>query len=54
VREDQIAADLADAFARLDPAWPHTLISGPCAVRRMAPGAVFVASLRHRAPQPLT
>ena len=31
VREDQIAADLADAFARLDPAWPHTLISGPSA-----------------------
>jgi L-lactate dehydrogenase complex protein LldG len=31
VREDQIAADLADAFARLDPARPHTLISGPSA-----------------------
>jgi L-lactate dehydrogenase complex protein LldG len=31
VREDQIAADLADAFARLDPVRPHTLISGPSA-----------------------
>jgi L-lactate dehydrogenase complex protein LldG len=31
VREDQIVADLADAFARLDPARPHTLISGPSA-----------------------
>ena len=31
VREDQIAADLADAFARLDPGRPHTLISGPSA-----------------------
>ena len=31
VREDQVAADLADAFARLDPARPHTLISGPSA-----------------------
>ena len=31
VRQDQIAADLADAFARLDPARPHTLISGPSA-----------------------
>ena len=31
VREDQIAADLADAFARIDPARPHTLISGPSA-----------------------
>jgi L-lactate dehydrogenase complex protein LldG len=31
VREDQIAADLAGAFARLDPARPHTLISGPSA-----------------------
>jgi L-lactate dehydrogenase complex protein LldG len=31
VRADQIAADLADAFARLDPARPHTLISGPSA-----------------------
>jgi len=31
VREDQIAADLADAFARLDPSRPHTLISGPSA-----------------------
>ena len=31
VREDQIAADLAEAFARLDPARPHTLISGPSA-----------------------
>jgi L-lactate dehydrogenase complex protein LldG len=28
---DQVAADLADAFARLDPARPHTLISGPSA-----------------------
>jgi L-lactate dehydrogenase complex protein LldG len=31
VREDQVAADLADAFDRLDPARPHTLISGPSA-----------------------
>ena len=31
VRDDQVAADLADAFARLDPARPHTLISGPSA-----------------------
>jgi L-lactate dehydrogenase complex protein LldG len=31
VREDQVAADLADAFARLDPARPHTMISGPSA-----------------------
>jgi L-lactate dehydrogenase complex protein LldG len=31
VREGQVAADLADAFARLDPARPHTLISGPSA-----------------------
>jgi L-lactate dehydrogenase complex protein LldG len=30
VRADQVA-DLADAFARLDPARPHTLISGPSA-----------------------
>ena len=31
VRANQVAADLADAFARLDPARPHTLISGPSA-----------------------
>jgi len=31
VRHDQIAADLAGALARLDPARPHTLISGPSA-----------------------
>jgi len=31
VRSDQVAADLPDAFARLDPARPHTLISGPSA-----------------------
>jgi L-lactate dehydrogenase complex protein LldG len=31
VRADQVAADLADAFARLDPVRPHTLISGPSA-----------------------
>jgi len=31
VRSEQVAADLADAFARLDPARPHTLISGPSA-----------------------
>jgi len=31
VRADQVAADLADAFARLDPGHPHTLISGPSA-----------------------
>jgi L-lactate dehydrogenase complex protein LldG len=34
VRADQVAADLADAFARLDPdpnSRPHTLISGPSA-----------------------
>ena len=30
-RASQVAADLADAFARLDPARPHTLISGPSA-----------------------
>jgi L-lactate dehydrogenase complex protein LldG len=31
VRSAQVAADLADAFARLDPVRPHTLISGPSA-----------------------
>jgi L-lactate dehydrogenase complex protein LldG len=31
VRASQVAADLADAFARLDPVRPHTLISGPSA-----------------------
>ena len=31
VRAGQVAADLADAFDRLDPARPHTLISGPSA-----------------------
>jgi L-lactate utilization protein LutC len=31
VRHDQVAADLPGAFARLDPARPHTLISGPSA-----------------------
>jgi L-lactate dehydrogenase complex protein LldG len=31
VRADQVAADLADAFAWLDPARPHILISGPSA-----------------------
>ena len=31
VRDDQVAADLADAFSRLDPARPHTLVSGPSA-----------------------
>jgi L-lactate dehydrogenase complex protein LldG len=31
VRASQVAPDLADAFARLDPARPHTLISGPSA-----------------------
>ncbi|HET9968216.1 MAG TPA: LUD domain-containing protein, partial [Streptosporangiaceae bacterium] len=31
VQSDQVAADLPDAFARLDPARPHTLISGPSA-----------------------
>jgi L-lactate dehydrogenase complex protein LldG len=31
VRADQIAADIADALTRLDPARPHTLISGPSA-----------------------
>jgi L-lactate dehydrogenase complex protein LldG len=31
VQSGQVAADLADAFARLDPARPHTLISGPSA-----------------------
>jgi L-lactate dehydrogenase complex protein LldG len=31
VQADQVAADLADAFAQLDPARPHTLISGPSA-----------------------
>jgi L-lactate dehydrogenase complex protein LldG len=31
VRADQVAADLADALSRLDPARPHTLISGPSA-----------------------
>jgi L-lactate dehydrogenase complex protein LldG len=31
VRPDQVAADLPDAFARLTPSRPHTLISGPSA-----------------------
>ena len=31
VIHDQVAADLPGAFARLDPARPHTLISGPSA-----------------------
>jgi L-lactate dehydrogenase complex protein LldG len=31
VQAAQVAADLADAFARLDPGRPHTLISGPSA-----------------------
>jgi L-lactate dehydrogenase complex protein LldG len=31
VRHEQVAADLADALARLDPARPQTLISGPSA-----------------------
>ncbi len=31
VRADQVAPDLADAFGRLDPVRPHTLISGPSA-----------------------
>jgi L-lactate dehydrogenase complex protein LldG len=31
VRADQVAADLADALARLDPRRPQTLISGPSA-----------------------
>ena len=31
VRADQVAADIADALARLDPARPHTLVSGPSA-----------------------
>jgi L-lactate dehydrogenase complex protein LldG len=31
VQAAQVAADLPDAFARLDPARPHTLISGPSA-----------------------
>jgi len=31
VRAGQVAADLADALGRLDPARPHTLISGPSA-----------------------
>ena len=31
VRAGQVAADIADALARLDQARPHTLISGPSA-----------------------
>jgi L-lactate dehydrogenase complex protein LldG len=31
VRAEQVAADIADALTRLDPARPHTLISGPSA-----------------------
>ena len=31
VRADQVAADLADAFGRLDPRRPQTMISGPSA-----------------------
>lgn len=31
VRADQVAADLPDAFGRLDPGRPQTLISGPSA-----------------------
>ncbi|HLK02527.1 MAG TPA: LUD domain-containing protein [Streptosporangiaceae bacterium] len=31
VRADQVAADLSGALARLDPARPHTMISGPSA-----------------------
>ena len=31
VGSDQVAADLPDAFAHLDPGRPHTLISGPSA-----------------------
>jgi L-lactate dehydrogenase complex protein LldG len=31
VRADQVSADLPDAFGRLDPARPQTLISGPSA-----------------------
>jgi L-lactate dehydrogenase complex protein LldG len=31
VRADQVAADLPDAFGRLDPARPQTLVSGPSA-----------------------
>jgi len=31
VRADQVAADLSEAFARLTPSRPHTLISGPSA-----------------------
>ncbi|HUY51459.1 MAG TPA: LUD domain-containing protein [Streptosporangiaceae bacterium] len=31
VTPDKVAADLVDAFARLDPARPHTMVSGPSA-----------------------
>jgi len=31
VRAGQVAADIADALARLNPARPHTLVSGPSA-----------------------